>query len=272
MQERNNIKEIIQRNFMSKISYFSKYNSRVKVFENTDFIRVDSGMPSDTFNICVVKDGLSLEKEGILEDNADYFNKKAYPAAFWIWDEINSDKERELEKNGFGLAEKETGMYIDLDKIVFKENNNNNFIIKKVISDKDMEDFSEVLGSVFGATAEASYVKEQYKILGEEKIYNSSAMSFYTGFYNEEPVSCGALFISEESSGIYEVATKEKYRKMGFGSAVFGHLLGTAKETGRKYCILQASADGAGIYKKMGFMEICNINVYENRAFLEKSK
>ena len=54
METNNKISEIIQKNFISKISYFSKYNSEIKISENSDFMRVDSMLPSDTFNICVL--------------------------------------------------------------------------------------------------------------------------------------------------------------------------------------------------------------------------
>ena len=61
METNNKISEIIQKNFISKISYFSKYNSEIKVSENNDFLRVDSMLPSDTFNICVLKNKNSLD-------------------------------------------------------------------------------------------------------------------------------------------------------------------------------------------------------------------
>ena len=170
-----------------------------------------------------------------------------------------------MPEYGFELSEKETGMYAEISKIKLKKYKNKDFVIKKVSSDEDMEGFSEVLGSIFGDSEEAVYVKKQYDALRKAGIYNGSDMTFYVALYNGEPVSCGTVFITTESAGIYDVATKEEYRKKGFGSAIFNYLLGIAKQSGLEYCILQASADGAGIYKKMGFLEACNINIYENR-------
>ena len=34
METNNKISEIIQKNFTAKISYYSKYNNNVKIFEN----------------------------------------------------------------------------------------------------------------------------------------------------------------------------------------------------------------------------------------------
>ena len=93
-------------------------------------------------------------------------------------------------------------------------------------------------------------------------------MTFFVGYFDGTPVSCGTVYVTEESTGIYDVAVKEDCRKKGFGSAMFAHLMGEAKKNNTKYCILQASSDGAGIYRKMGFTDVCDIDVYENRDFL----
>ncbi len=269
MEKNNIIAEMVQRNFISKISYFSKYNNKIKVSENDEFLRVDSMLPSDTFNICVLKNRESLEKDSIFREMTEYFNKKSFPAAVWIWDDNLAAKEK-MSGNGFGLSETETGMYIKTDKIVTETHKYNNIEIKKVSSCEEMEDFSNVIASIFGETKESHYVREQYGILAKKEIYTGSDMSFYAGYLNNDPVSCGTIYVTEESTGIYDVAVKEDHRKKGFGSSMFAYLMSEAKKTGTEYCILQASSDGAGIYRKMGFNDVCSIDIYENRDFLDK--
>lgn len=271
MELNNKIIKVIQKNFMSKISYFSKYNDKVTVTESEDFIRVDSMLPSDTFNICVLKNSKSTIKEEIIKENTNYFNKKSCPAAFWIWDD-NSVLKEKMSENGFDLSEEETAMYIDTGKIIEKYDEKEGFTVKKVSSDKEMKQFSEVISSIFGETEEAHYVKKQYDILGRKKIYADSDMAFYVGYYGNESVSCGVIYKTKESTGIYDVATKADYRKKGFGSAVFSYLMCEAKKNNTKYCILQASSDGAGIYRKMGFSDVCKIDVYENRELLQETR
>ena len=267
METNNKISEIIQKNFISKISYFSKYNSEIKIRENRDFLRVDSMLPSDTFNICVLKNKKYLEKKEIFQETTEYFNKKSFPAAVWIWNDNSAAREK-MDKNGFGLSEIEKGMYIDTSKIKGKSHKYDDFAVKKVSSYKEMEEFSEVIASIFGETEEAYFVKKQYGILGKKRIYTDSEMTFYVGYFDGSPVSCGTVYVTEESTGIYDVAVKEDCRNRGFGSAMFAHLMGEAKKNNTKYCILQASSDGAGIYRKMGFTDVCDIDVYENRDFL----
>ena len=269
MKNNNITAEMIQKNFISKISYFSKYNNKIKISENDEFLRVDSMLPSDTFNICVLKYRKSLEKYDIFCEMTEYFNKKSFPAAVWIWDD-NSDAKEKMQKNGFALSEIETGMCIKTVEIVTKAYKHNNIEIRKVSSCEEMEDFSDVVASIFGETKESHYVREQYGILAKKKIYTGTDMIFYVGYYNNEPVSCGTVYITVESTGIYDVVVKEKHRNKGFGSSMFAYLMNEAKKNNTKYCVLQASSDGAGIYRKMGFVDVCSIDIYENRDFLEK--
>jgi ribosomal protein S18 acetylase RimI-like enzyme len=81
-------------------------------------------------------------------------------------------------------------------------------------------------------------------------------------------VASGTLFIERESVGIYDIVTHRDYRHRGIGSAMFAHLLNEAKLYQRRYAVLQASAEGMGIYLKADFAPVGNVQVFENRALL----
>lgn len=50
-------------------------------------------------------------------------------------------------------------------------------------------------------------------------------MKLYLGFYKDEVVSVGSLVCTQDSIGIYDIATKEEMRGKGFGSTMFHYLL-----------------------------------------------
>lgn len=266
------ISKIIRDNFISKISYFSNCINKMKILETEKIIRVDSSLPSDTFNICVIKKMESRSLDMILDETVGYFNEKLFPAAVWFWIKTDNKIIDKMEEKGFKFSEKELGMYIPIDKIKSGEFEIEDFTVKEVSSKEEMEIFGKTLGSIFGSSGEAVYVKEFYRLLGKRGGYKDKKLKFYIGLYNGEPVSTGTIYYAEESTGIYDISTKESYRKKGFGTAMFDSLLSKVKEEGSGYCILQASSDGAGIYKSRGFIEAGIIEVYENRNFLEKQK
>ncbi len=55
-------------------------------------------------------------------------------------------------------------------------------------------------------------------------------MKLYLGFYKDEVVSVGSLVCTQDSIGIYDIATKEEMRGKGFGSTMFHCLSQEAKE------------------------------------------
>ena len=155
-------------------------------------------------------------------------------------------------------------MYLPIDKINTDDIQIENFLIKEVSSRIEMNDFSEILSSIFGNSKESFYVKEYYKLITQNDLYKNSSIKYYIGYYNGNAVSTGCLYFTEESIGIYDISTSLHFRKQGFGTAMFNYLLSKIKNDKREYCILQASEDGVKMYKNFGFKEVIKINIYEN--------
>ena len=89
-------------------------------------------------------------------------------------------------------------------------------------------------------------------------------MVLFVGYENGYPVASSCLFLTEVA-GIYDVATRPNKRKLGFGSALFYQALQEAKQRKYETAVLQASPDGLGIYKRFGFKEVCQFNVWCNK-------
>lgn len=264
MNQIDKISNIIQKNFISKISFFSKYLITTKVLETKHFARIDASIPSNTFNIAVIKKQNTENIKSILAQTADYFNNKLFPAALWFWEMPNYEIEEEMKNRKFVITEQELGMYLPIDKINTDDIQIENFLIKEVSSRIEMNDFSEILSSIFGNSKESFYVKEYYKLITQNDLYKNSSIKYYIGYYNENAVSTGCLYFTEESIGIYDISTSLHFRKQGFGTAMFNYLLSKIKNDKREYCILQASEDGVKMYKNFGFKEVIKINIYEN--------
>ncbi len=81
-------------------------------------------------------------------------------------------------------------------------------------------------------------------------------------------MATGSLFVGRETIGIYDIMTRADHRRRGLGSAMFGHLLEEAKQFGHRHAVLQASADGAGIYRQAGFLPVGTVHTFENRGLL----
>jgi ribosomal protein S18 acetylase RimI-like enzyme len=91
-------------------------------------------------------------------------------------------------------------------------------------------------------------------------------MHHYLGTLHGTVVAIGTLFVGSQMTGIYDLVTRDDYRRRGIGSAMFQHLLHHASTCNRRFCVLQASPDGLGIYKRAGFRTGGEVQTFESRS------
>ncbi len=89
-----------------------------------------------------------------------------------------------------------------------------------------------------------------------------------------KPVGTSQLFLSAGVAGIYNVTVIPEARFQGIGSAVTLAALLFARRLGYRIGILQASKQGYGVYRRIGFQDVGKLSVYlwdrDNRSLREK--
>ncbi|MFS0840359.1 GNAT family N-acetyltransferase [Paenibacillus sp. 1P03SA] len=261
---------LTRENFIAKAAWFAGRADGCTLKQTTDYVRADSGLPSDTFNVTVLlKPRLSAENEAILEEAVRYFTDKKYPMAIWAWEDKNSVTFETLRKAGLEEAETNIAMYADLDAWKPEKQFPPDFCIREVTSLAETEQFGDVLASLFGESEEGANVRAFYRKIARLPLSGPSPLKMYTGLYRGRPVSTGTLMFTDDSVGVYDIATLTDFRGRGFGSAMFHFLLEEARKGKSRLCVLQASPDGIGIYKRAGFDPVCEVTVYENRHLIE---
>jgi GNAT superfamily N-acetyltransferase len=86
--------------------------------------------------------------------------------------------------------------------------------------------------------------------------------SLYLAYLDSEPVAAASMYLGAGVAGIYNVATLPEARGKGAGSAVSYAPLRAAHQSGYQIGTLQASRLGYGVYRRLGFEEICTFNLY----------
>ncbi|MCP1309809.1 GNAT family N-acetyltransferase [Paenibacillus tyrfis] len=268
--ELKRLAHLVRANFITKSTCLAKESGEMNVRKTADFIRVDSGLPSDTFNNSVwLKEQVKPSDTGLIEETVEYFNKKQYPMALWSWEDRNSCTFETLRSLGLNEAEINIAMYADLDALRPDTFCPAELRLKEVATVWEIEQYGDVLTSLFGESAEAANVRLYYKRVPASLLQNHSVMKPYIGSVQDEVVATGCLIFAPDSVGIYDIATRQEYRGKGFGSAMFNFLLAEARKLRTGWCVLQASPDGINIYRRSGFEPVCEVTVYENRYLLE---
>lgn len=71
-----------------------------------------------------------------------------------------------------------------------------------------------------------------------------------------EPVGTACLYVTDQTAGLYEVSTLPAARRRGIGAALTLATMRAGRERGCALGVLQASAMGAPVYRRLGFQSV----------------
>lgn len=248
-------------NMRQKLKYIPSKISTMRVNNIRQTLVVDSGMATDTFNTAYG----GVVTQTVSNRVMQYYLQKKLPMAWWIgpFSARNEDLEKNMQDAGFVHDELNIGMFCDLEQHNLKPYPMPEILtIKECSNDNHFADFGNVLSSIFEPTC--VHVQDFYKNFST--IYNKSMhnLKLFVGYINDKPVSTACVFMTN-IAGIYDISTHPEIQKKGYGSAMFYNALKFALDSGFKKIVLQASEDGLNIYKRFGFKEICEFNVWSNK-------
>jgi GNAT superfamily N-acetyltransferase len=87
----------------------------------------------------------------------------------------------------------------------------------------------------------------------------------FVGYLDGKPVATTSLLLCGELVGVYHVVTLPPARGRGIGSAITRAALRYAKRTGATQGALQASEMGLSVYRAIGFVQYCDLTLYDRR-------
>ena len=86
-----------------------------------------------------------------------------------------------------------------------------------------------------------------------------SAFRHFLARVDGEPAATCSLFLGAGVAGIYDVSTLPGLRKRGLGRLITIAAMREARARGYRMAILHSSTLGAGIYRALGFRDVCAI-------------
>jgi ribosomal protein S18 acetylase RimI-like enzyme len=101
-----------------------------------------------------------------------------------------------------------------------------------------------------------------HELLNVAGIGDAAPWRNYLGRFNGEPVAASTLACAAGVAGIYNVVTLPAARGRGIGSAMTLAPLRDARAIGYRVGVLQSSALGVSVYRRIGFQSYCTIERY----------
>lgn len=87
----------------------------------------------------------------------------------------------------------------------------------------------------------------------------------WVGYRDEVPVCTAATVSRDGVTGLYNVATAPEFRQHGYAEAITRHAIEAAlREASTSKLILQSTAQGLRLYKRIGFQPVTRILVYNS--------
>ena len=246
------------------------------------------GIPSPAFNLAIGRFSVAAADTRIAEISAR-FRRRAMPLSWWILpDSTPDDLEARLARAGFGHAQRLPAMALDLATLV------NEGVPVGVAMDevRDAEaygpavdvlidafqmraDLREPVIGAFGNLSAGSLAEPGVaRSAAEPGVARSAAEPRAAGWADStvaartvvarldgEVVGTALVVIDGPVAGIYNVGVRESARGRGIGRAVTAEVARIARATGCRLAILEASAIGAPVYRRLGFREVGTVAV-----------
>ena len=226
-------------------------------FENDRFARWYTPLAHPWFNGMLCRVSPTPEDGDFVRETIQYFKGRKVDA-FTCWLEphlTRADWEPILSDYDFGFSDDTPGMAADLGALPESQAVPDGLEIRAVEAESALRAWAHVFTIGYGMPPNwESTIFEVWSKIGLDFPVRN-----YLGYLDGEPVSTSTVFYSAGVAGIYDVATLPEARGRGLGTRLTLAPLLDACQAGYRIGILQSSDMGFGVYKRMGFRHLCQI-------------
>jgi ribosomal protein S18 acetylase RimI-like enzyme len=169
-----------------------------------------------------------------------------------------------LESRGLSLVDELPGMAVDLQALQEDVSFPTAFVMERVSETEALKECIEVMRVGFDLPEITSEV--MFEVFTTVGLGEDSPLRSYVGRLDGQVVAASSLLVSAGVAGVYNVVTIPEARKQGLGTAVTLEALRDGRELGYRIGVLQSSALGLSIYRRLGFERYGTYFLYEGNG------
>jgi GNAT superfamily N-acetyltransferase len=241
--------------------YFLEALSK-EIMEENGVTAFAPGTTDPNLNFAMQTDELKGDIEKIVLDIEKFYERLHLP---WRW-MMNPSRDQTalkevLKKRGYVLSYA-AHVLVGVLEDSMPKNSLKDFDIKEV-GEKKLSDWILPLKEAFQATEENALLYQEVHLRALQK---KADFRHFVAYVDHVPAAAATLSLSPYGARLDDLGTVSAHQRKGFGTALAHRRMEIAKELGYSWICLEASDQGALLYKRMGFKMLYRNVIYEKKC------